>query len=356
MSSGFFLPLSGAARRVAKLGACAVLASWLPSPAMAEGTPAGSILRNTATATYESPSGGETTVTSNEVALTVDEILGATVVSGDPGDVPVTPGATAQILRFTLTNVGNGSEAFSLLARSNAGGDDFDPSTAEIVLDSNGNGAYDAGVDTLYVAGSNDPVLAPDAALTLFVRSAIPAGVTDGQRARVDLVATAGTGSGAPGTVFAGQGQGGASCGEGKAAVHGVDPEAEGGTAAVAVAGADCLTQCGGRSFPAHGLDVHAAQVARQRERAVLHRGLQLHAAFGHGRQRGRHFGWQAPDLQPVQPGQLVLDALPPHVGGRAEGVDDHRVGLAGILERRRPGTGQVAGGRRQPGVNRHPG
>jgi uncharacterized repeat protein (TIGR01451 family) len=185
------------------------LAAWLPGPAWAGGTPAGSIVRNTATATYDSPSGGETTVTSNEVALTVDEILGATVVSGDPGDVPVTPGSTAQILRYTLTNVGNGSEAFSLLARSNAGGDDFDPSLAEIVLDSNGNGAYDAGVDTLYVAGSNDPVLAPDAAQTIFVRSTIPAGVTDGQRARVDLVATAATGSGAPGTLFAGQGQGG---------------------------------------------------------------------------------------------------------------------------------------------------
>ena len=209
MSSGSSFSASRTVRRAAKLGVCAVLASWLPSPAWAGGTPAGSIVRNTATATYDAPSGGETTVTSNEVALTVDEILGATVVSGDPGDVPVTPGSTGQILRYTLTNVGNGSEAFSLLARSNAGGDDFDPSLAEIVLDSNGNGAYDAGVDTLYVAGSNDPVLAPDAAQTVFVRSSSPAGVTDGQRARVDLVATAATGTGAPGTLFAGQGQGG---------------------------------------------------------------------------------------------------------------------------------------------------
>ena len=117
--------------------------------------------------------------------------------------------ATAQILRYTLTNIGNGSEKFGLLARANAGGDDFDPSSAEIILDTNGNGAYDAGVDTLYVAGTNEPQLAPDASQTVFVRSVIPAGVTDGQRARVDLVATAMTGSGAPGTVFTGQGQGG---------------------------------------------------------------------------------------------------------------------------------------------------
>jgi uncharacterized repeat protein (TIGR01451 family) len=209
MSSAYLLPLSAAARRAVKLGACALLAFAFDGAAWAAGTPAGSVVRNTATATYDQPSGGVTTVTSNEVSLTVDEILGVTVASGDPGDVSVAPGATAQILRYTLTNIGNGSEKFSLLARSNAGGDDFDPATAEIILDTNGNGAYDAGVDTLYVAGTNDPQLAPDASQTVFVRSTIPAGVTDGQRARVDLVATALTGSGAPGTVFIGQGQGG---------------------------------------------------------------------------------------------------------------------------------------------------
>lgn len=203
------LPRSRAARRALKLGACALFAFSFDTAAQAAGTPAGSVVRNTATATYDLPSGGATTISSNEVSLTVDEILGVTVASGDPGDVSVTPGATAQILRYTLTNIGNGSEKFSLLARSNAGGDDFDPSTAEIILDTNGNGAYDAGVDTLYVAGTNDPQLAPDASQTVFVRSTIPAGVTDGQRSRVDLVATAMTGSGAPGTVFTGQGQGG---------------------------------------------------------------------------------------------------------------------------------------------------
>jgi uncharacterized repeat protein (TIGR01451 family) len=209
MFRGTSLPFSLAARRAAKLGACALFAFSFDGTARAAGTPAGSVLQNTATATYAAPGGGDTTITSNTVSLTVDEVLGVTVVSGDPGDVPVTPGSTGQILRYTLTNVGNGNEKFSLLARANAGGDDFDPTSAEIILDTNGNGAYDAGVDTLYVAGTNDPDLAPDGSRTIFIRSAIPAGVTDGQRARGDLVATALTGSGAPGTVFIGQGQGG---------------------------------------------------------------------------------------------------------------------------------------------------
>ena len=148
-------------------------------------------------------------VTSNTVNLTVDEVLGVSVASADPGDVLVAPGATGQILRFTVTNIGNGTERFALAPRANAGGDDFDPSSTDIVLDTNGNGAYDSGVDTVYTAGSNDPEIAPDASQTIFLRSAIPAGVTDGQRGRVDLIATARTGSGAPGTVFANQGEGG---------------------------------------------------------------------------------------------------------------------------------------------------
>ena len=37
----------------------------------------------------------------------------------------------------------------------------------------------------------------------------IPAGLPDGERGRSELRATAGTGTGAPGTVFAGQGSGG---------------------------------------------------------------------------------------------------------------------------------------------------
>ena len=196
------------ASRAASFGACAVIA-LASAPAFAEGTLAGSVVRNTATATYETPGGSETTVNSNTVSLTVDEVLAVAVASGDPGDVSAPPAATGQLLRFTITNVGNGTERFGLVARANAGGDDFDPAVTEIVLDANANGAYDAGVDTVYSAGANDPELAPDASLTVFVRSTIPAGAADGQRGRIDLVASAMTGTGAPGTRFSGQGQGG---------------------------------------------------------------------------------------------------------------------------------------------------
>jgi uncharacterized repeat protein (TIGR01451 family) len=179
------------------------------TPAEAARTPAGTVINNSATATYDLPDGGTNSITSNTVSLTVDELLDVSVASTDGGDVNVTPGAVGQLLTFRVTNAGNGDEGFGLTARDNAGGDDFDPSATSIVLDSNGSGTYEPGIDTVYVPGSNDPVLAPDGSLLVFVLSAIPAGASDTQRGRVDLTAVAATGSGAPGTSFPGLGQGG---------------------------------------------------------------------------------------------------------------------------------------------------
>ena len=195
------------------------------APAYAAGTPAGTVINNNATATYDLPDGGQNSVTSNTVSLIVDELLDVSVASTDGGDVSVAPAAANQLLTFRVTNAGNGSEAFRLTARDNAGGDDFDPSATSIVLDGNGNGTYEPGIDIVYVAGSNDPVLTPDASVLVFVLSSIPAGATDAQRGRVDLVAVAATGSGAPGTTFAGQGQGG---GDAVVGATGADAEDDG--------------------------------------------------------------------------------------------------------------------------------
>lgn len=186
-------------------GACVGLAA----PAHATGTVAGTNINNVATASFDLPGGGTSTVTSNTVTMKVDELLDVTVASADPGDVVTSPSATNQVLKFTVTNAGNGNEKFALTTVDTAGGDDFNPGVTSIVLDSNGNHAYDAGVDTVYVSGSNDPDLAPDGSITVFVLSTIPGSVSNGNRGRVDLTATAKTGSGTPGTSFAGQGQGG---------------------------------------------------------------------------------------------------------------------------------------------------
>ena len=178
------------------------------TPAFAVGTTAGTTISNTATATYDDAGGNPVSVPSNKVDIKVDELLDVKVATADPGDVVVQPGATNRVLSFTVTNTGNGSEAFRLTPNSAVGGDQFDPTTTSIVLDSNGDGIYTAGVDTIYNPGSNDPVLAPDAAIKVFVLSTIPT-ANDLDKGIVQLSAAATTGNGTPGTTFAGQGQGG---------------------------------------------------------------------------------------------------------------------------------------------------
>ena len=203
--------------------ASAATAALFASPAHAAGTPAGTNIENVATATYEESGGVQTTIESNAVSMKVDELLDVTVSSAVPADVGASPGTTGQVLRFTIANGGNGPEAFTLATVANAGGDDFDPTVTSVVLDANGNNAYDAGIDTAYVAGSNDPLLQPDASLSVFVLSSIPAGATDGQRGRIDLTAVSNTGAGSPGTSFAGKGEGG---GNAVAGATGADAEA----------------------------------------------------------------------------------------------------------------------------------
>lgn len=190
---------------------------------MAVGTTAGTTISNTATASYDDPGGNQVSVPSNTVDIVVDELLDVTVATADAGDIVVTPGSINRVLSFTVTNTGNGSEAFRLTPNAAVGGDQFDPTTTSIVLDTNGNGVYDAGIDTVYTQGTNDPVLASDASIRVFVLSSIPAGQNDNDRGIVELTAAATTGTGAPGTTFAGQGQGGGNAVVGSTGADGTD-------------------------------------------------------------------------------------------------------------------------------------
>lgn len=219
-------PVGGAKHRLLpSCSAIALLAALaLPMQANAAGTRAGSTISNTATASFDTGS-GPTTIDSNQVDLLVDELLDVTVDSSNPGDVPTTPGATGQVLTFSVTNNGNGVEDFALSTVANAGGDDYDPVVTQIYLD-NGDGLFDAGTDTLYTAGANDPTLDPDESITVFVATTTPGTVADGNRGIVSLVAAAKTGTGAPGDSFAGQGEGGGDAVVGATGADGTDAAA----------------------------------------------------------------------------------------------------------------------------------
>ncbi|HEU4591839.1 MAG TPA: hypothetical protein VFS13_13115 [Steroidobacteraceae bacterium] len=177
--------------------------------AHAEGVLAGTHIDNTATVDFTVGT-VSSTATSNTVRVTVAEVLNVDVTV-QTATVPVTPSANGAALRFKVTNTGNGKEAF-LLVLNNAipGGDQFDPVAASpsIYFDTNGDNIFNAG-DTPYVAGSNDPDLDPDGSVIVFLVNNIPAAVVDGNSGFSSLTASARTGTGAPGTVFAGQGDGG---------------------------------------------------------------------------------------------------------------------------------------------------
>ncbi len=182
------------------------LAALVATPAYAAGVDAGTLIENTAQATYDA-GGGTETVDSNTVIVKVDELLDVTLTSLDPGAINTAPGP--EVLTFEITNTGNGPEAFTLTADPVVPGNDFDTTVDSIAIDTNGNGVYDPGVDQILTGPETTPVLDADENLTIFVLVTVPAGVADSDLSDVELTAEAVTGTGAPGTTFAGQGENG---------------------------------------------------------------------------------------------------------------------------------------------------
>lgn len=190
---------------------CSLIAAGLgtvlsSAPALAAGVTAGTLIENTASATFKS--GSQTgTITSNTVVLKVDELLDVSVASLNASDVVLASGTS--VSAFAVTNNGNGPEAFSILVDPSASGNQFNAVINSVVLDSNDNGLYEPGIDTVLNASRQTPVLSPDTSVRVFVVASLPSGATDGQTARLRLTGTALTGSGTPGTSFAGHGDGG---------------------------------------------------------------------------------------------------------------------------------------------------
>jgi uncharacterized repeat protein (TIGR01451 family) len=176
--------------------------------ALAAGTPANTTISTQATANYRIGA-ATVTQTSNVLTATVAEVLDVHVTWQDSSDVPVFPHETDRILTFRITNTGNGDESFTLTASNVQGQDQFDPVLSALLLDSNGNNRFDPGIDAFYVAGVNDPALAPDAALTVFALNNIPGNLENGNTGHCQITATAKTGAGTPGNVLSGQGDGG---------------------------------------------------------------------------------------------------------------------------------------------------
>ena len=175
-------------------------------PALALGTPAGTPIANTATVTYDI--GASSFTQSATAQFTVDERVDVVVTWQDATPVLVAPTDVDRQLTFLITNTGNGNEAFALAVDTLLAGDQFDPTNGRAYIDANGTTVYEPGVDPLYQAGVNDPLLAADAARIIFVLADIPATPLSGDRGDAELRATSLSG-GVTGTIVAGAGDGG---------------------------------------------------------------------------------------------------------------------------------------------------
>ncbi len=145
------------------------------SPLRAEGTPAGTAIVNVAQLSWDDGS-EKRSIQSNAASITVDERIDVAIASLDGGSVPVAPGDQNRVLSFRVVNAGNAPEAFALAAIGTVGGDNWDPAITGLALDTNGNGRFDPGVDQTYRPGLDDPMLAADASVTIFVLSTVPGG------------------------------------------------------------------------------------------------------------------------------------------------------------------------------------
>lgn len=156
---------------------------------------AGAAIENVARVNFEI-AGARRTVSSNIAVIKAAERLDITLIQTRPpiidGDANVTIGAT-------LTNTGNGQEAFVVTGTIAPDG----ASTGPLAIDVDGDGRFGAG-DTPLVDGRT-PVLAPGQVLSLVLVVPASAGTEP-----VTLTAVAATGAGTPGTAFDGQGDGGA--------------------------------------------------------------------------------------------------------------------------------------------------
>lgn len=179
-------------RLLGTVGAAA-LAVVGASPALAAGTAAGSTITNTVTVNYQ-VGGVSQTATGASDTFTVDRKVNLTVAEVGTTTTQVSPGQTAAVTTFTVTNTSNATLDFALAAAQQTGGagahsntDTFDATNVKIYVDTNNDGDYDVGTD-LEVAYLDE--LAADSSRTVFVVADIPLSLATNDVAAVTLTAT----------------------------------------------------------------------------------------------------------------------------------------------------------------------
>jgi uncharacterized repeat protein (TIGR01451 family) len=149
-------------------------------------------VENTFTLNYEVNGAEQPEITNGDTPTTflVDRVIDLTVESIG-GDTTVVSGQERATTTFTLTNDGNGTQAYDLSVVNVVAGDDFEPTTptAPPVI----TYTVDGGDGTVFTYDPADnttfPVLDSDDSITITVAQDIPAGQDDGDEGQIILVA-----------------------------------------------------------------------------------------------------------------------------------------------------------------------
>ena len=156
----------------------ALSAVWAAAWAAA---PAGTTIRNQASASYLEVDGRRVTVTSNIVETLIEQVGGFTLV----GDVQrrVAIGGSAQ-LPHRIVNTGNGDDSFALDVL-NLDGDNIDLDTVQIYPDVDRNGVADNASPIV-----ETPTIVAGGSFDFVVRGVVPVTAVDGSIARLQVTAS----------------------------------------------------------------------------------------------------------------------------------------------------------------------
>jgi uncharacterized repeat protein (TIGR01451 family) len=183
-------------RTVRLLASASVLAvsAIAVTPAFAAGTTAGTTITNQVTLDYKVGGVDQTPVTASD-SFTVDRKVNLTVAEVGSTTTQVSPGQSAAVTAFSVSNASNAPLDFALAATQLSGGsaahggtDNFNVSNVKIYADTNANGSYDAGTDTEITYLDQ---VAADSSKTVFVVADVPLGRSTDDVAGVRLTATA---------------------------------------------------------------------------------------------------------------------------------------------------------------------
>ena len=168
--------------------ACLAFCLLTAGTAFALNTPAGTTVTNTV-----SISSMETQTVTTGNTFKVDRAIN--VVVKKIADANIAPNSSSAALSFLVSNAsnttaGNAAMRLALSAVSKATNTTWTMNNVRIYRDNNSSGTWDAG-DTLYSDASTFGDIASGASITVLIVADAPAGVTIGQTASYDLVATA---------------------------------------------------------------------------------------------------------------------------------------------------------------------